>query len=90
MDYNLCPWNSPSKNTEVSSHSLLHGIFPIQEFNPGLLHRRWILYHMSHQENPWEIIQISFLSVSQPLKASLETFSYLEKGRVEFPMKIFN
>ena len=27
----------------------LHGIFPTQGSNPGLLHCRWILYHLSHQ-----------------------------------------
>ena len=34
----FCPWNSPSRNTEVGSHSLLPGIFPTQGSNPGLLH----------------------------------------------------
>ena len=33
------PWDSPGKNTEVGSHSLLQGICP----NPGLLHCRQIL-----------------------------------------------
>ena len=28
--------DSPGKNTGVGSHSLLHGIFPIQGLNPGL------------------------------------------------------
>ena len=41
----LCPWNSPDKNTGVGCHSLLQGIFPTQESNPGLLHGRQILYH---------------------------------------------
>ena len=40
----LCPWNSPGKNTGVGCHSLLQGIFPTQESNPGLLHCRQILY----------------------------------------------
>ena len=44
--------NSPGKNTEVGSHSLLQGIFLTQEWNPGLLHQRQILYHLSHQESP--------------------------------------
>ena len=48
----LHPWNSPGKNTGVGSHSLLQGIFPIQESNPNLLHCRQILYHLSHQGNP--------------------------------------
>ena len=41
--------NSPGKNTGVGSHALLLGIFPTQGSNPGLLHCRQILYHMSHQ-----------------------------------------
>ena len=31
------------------SHSLLQGIFPTWGSNPGLLHCRQILYHLSHQ-----------------------------------------
>ena len=34
-----------SKNTGVLCHSLLQRIFPTQGSNPGLLHRRQILYH---------------------------------------------
>ena len=37
------------KNTAVGSLSLLQGIFPAQEPNPGLLHCRWILYQMSYR-----------------------------------------
>ena len=48
----LCPWNSPGKNTGVGCHSLLQGIFPTQESNLCLLHRRQILYQLSHQESP--------------------------------------
>ena len=36
----------------VASCSLFQGIFPSQELNPGLMHGRWILYHLSHQESP--------------------------------------
>ena len=34
----LCPWDFPGKNTGVGCHFLLHGIFPTQGLNPGLLH----------------------------------------------------
>ena len=34
---------------EYWSLSLPHGIFPTQGSNPGLLHCRWILYHLSHK-----------------------------------------
>ena len=46
----LCPWNSPGKNTAADCHSLLQGIFLIQESNPCLLHCRQILYHLSYRE----------------------------------------
>ena len=44
----LCPWDFPGKNTGVSCHFLLQGIFPTQDqiliscvsFTGG-----WILYH---------------------------------------------
>ena len=45
--------DSPGKNTGVSCHAFLQGIFPTQGLNPGLLHCRQILYQLSHQGNPW-------------------------------------
>ena len=48
----FCPQNSSGKNNEVSCCSSLQGIFPTQGLNPGLLHFRQNLYHLSHQENP--------------------------------------
>ena len=47
----LCQWNCPGKNTGVGCPSLLQGIFPRLGLNPGLLHCRWILYHLSYQIN---------------------------------------
>ena len=35
MDY-IVPWNSPGQDTGVGSLSLLQGIFPTKESNPGL------------------------------------------------------
>ena len=37
------------KNAGMGSLSLLQGIFPAQELNPGLLHCRQILYQLSYQ-----------------------------------------
>jgi len=45
-------WNSLGQNTGVGSLFLLQGIFTSQGSNPGLLHCRWILYQLSHQESP--------------------------------------
>ena len=39
----------------MGSLSLLQGIFPTQGSNPDLLHFRWILYQLSHKENPWPV-----------------------------------
>ena len=44
--------DSPGKNTGAGCHALLQGIFTTQGSNPGLLHCRQILYHLSHQGNP--------------------------------------
>ena len=44
------------KNTRVGSLSLLQGIFLTQESNQGLLHCRWILYRLSYQGGPSEIV----------------------------------
>ena len=45
MDYTV-------QNIEVGSLSLLQGIFPTQELNPGLPHCRQILYQLSHKRSP--------------------------------------
>ena len=37
------------KNTGVGSLSLLQGIFPTQELNPGVPRWRWTLYCLSHR-----------------------------------------
>ena len=58
--------DSPGRNTGVGSHSFLQGILPTQGSNPGLLHCRWILYHLSHQGNPpqhRELLIINIVSV---------------------------
>ena len=41
--------NSPGRNTGEGRLSLFQQIFLIQRSNPGLLHCRQILYHLSHQ-----------------------------------------
>ena len=43
---------TPGKDTGVGCHSFLQGIFPTQGSDPGLLHGRRILYHLSHQGSP--------------------------------------
>ena len=38
-----------ARTLELSTHSFLQEIFPIQGLNPGLLHCLQILHHLSHQ-----------------------------------------
>ena len=52
--------DSPGKNTGVGCHALLQGIFPTQGLNIGLLHWRWILYHLSHQGSPWILEWVAY------------------------------
>ena len=56
----LCPWDSPGKSTGMGFHTLLQGMVPTQESNPGLLHCRKILYQLGHQGNiyPWYGFQV--------------------------------
>ena len=51
--HGLCgSWNYPGQNTGVGSLSLLQGIFPSQESNPGLPRCGQILYQLSHKGSP--------------------------------------
>ena len=65
----------PGKNTGAGRHSLLQGIFPIQGLNPGLLHCRWILYHLSHHG-----IQVTRI-------ICVSTQVILSKESLQFPKK---
>ena len=56
--------DSLGNNAEVGCYALLQGIFPTQGSNPGLLHCRQILYHLSHQGSPGKYLpSIIFLGV---------------------------
>ena len=59
MDY-TSPWNSPGQNTGVGSLSLLQGIFLTQGSNPGLPHRRQVLYQLSHRGNPTILERVAY------------------------------
>ena len=48
----LRPWDLLGKSTGMGCHFLLHGIFLTQGSNPGLLHCRQMLYHLSHKGSP--------------------------------------
>ena len=60
-------WNSPGQNTGVGSHSLLQGIFPTQESNPGLPPCRQILHQLSYEGKPRESFIISHIVNTIPV-----------------------
>ena len=70
--------DSPGKNTGVCCHALLQGIFPTQGANPGLLHCKQILYHLSHQGSPQEpyMPQITYSPFIRDIKERLWICSY--------------
>ena len=56
------------KNTGVGSLSLLQGIFPTQESNQGLLNCRQILYQLSYQGSPLNLVGEFKVLVTYELK----------------------
>ena len=87
----LCPWDTPGKNTGEGCHSLLQGIFSTQGLNPGLLHCRQILYHLSH------VIETKFRVINKATEENsreprMKTFhggkmrleTYKKKSKVKF------
>ena len=48
----LCPWDFPGNSPGVDCHFLLQGIFPTQGSNPGLLHCKQTLCHLTHKGSP--------------------------------------
>ena len=68
------------KNPGVSSLSLLQGIFLTQGSNPGLLHCRQILYHLTQQGSPKKI-WINLPNHSQlPITTNPHTIARLKAG----------
>ena len=60
----LCPWNFPGKNTRISCHFLLQGIFPTQGSNPCLLHWRQILYDCAAWEAWFHVCETNYSAKS--------------------------
>ena len=85
----LCPWNSPGKNTEVGSCSLLQGIFPTQESNLGFLHCRRIPYCLSHQVGASRLYLPSIPVLRPPLPGRFHPSSEFFEGTVSsFPLSL--
>ena len=71
---------SPGKNTGVSSHSLLQVIFLTQGSNPGLLHCRHVLYHLSYQGS-WRL--------KNPRKSDIKSLGNSIQGLFSVKVHIF-
>ena len=70
----------------MGCHAFLQGIFPTQGSNPGLLHCRWILYQLSHQGSPVQILNTlkTHLSTVQILEGQFHLLQPPEKGRMKW------
>ena len=82
------PWNSPGQSTGVGNLSLLQRIFPTQGSNPGLLHCRCVLYHLSHKGSPRipEWIDLSLLQQIFSNRRLLHCRQILYRA-MSFPLK---
>ena len=74
----LRPWDFLSKSTGVGCHFLLQGIFLTQRSNPGLLHCRQTLYHLSHRGSPYIYI-CTYMYIYVGIHKKLKAF-VLQKG----------
>ena len=80
------------KNTGVSSLSLLQGIFLTQESNQGLLHCRYILYELSYQGGPLNMLwkgkhrltffQCRHSTVRMSVNSPWRTLKFIDNDRI--------
>ena len=56
----LCPWRFSSQEYWSGLPCPPQGIFPTKGLNPGLLHCRMTLYHLSHQGSPRILVWIAY------------------------------
>ena len=80
----LCPWGFSRQEYWMGCHALLQGIFLTQGCNPGLPHRRRVLYCLSYHGSPNKRVDITkenrvreelrhkFLKVSRGKKRKIE------------------
>ena len=77
MDCNLCPWDSPGKNTGVGCHALLQRIFPTRESNSRLPASPALQMDSLPTEPPGNSRQTINISVLISLKRSQRSLSFL-------------
>ena len=76
--------DSPGKNTGVGCHALLQGILATQGSNPVLLHCGWILYCLSHQGSPRQVVLFQFSSVQLLSRVRLFVTPFLRHHIIEW------
>ena len=79
----LCLWDFPGKHTGVGCHFLLQGIFPIQGWNPCLLHWQADSVPLSHQGSPIIMfikIKYCYCSVAKPCLTPCDPMDYSTPG----------
>ena len=82
--------DSPGKNTRVSCHALLQGIFPTYLSNQGLLHCRRILYQLSYQGCPFIIVVFPLLLREFPENSWKTRLVGFSSFSFSAPCKIFD
>ena len=82
-------WNSPGQNTGMGNCSLVLGIFPIQESNPGLPQ---ILYQLSHQGSPKDMFSNHVLQLEtwEPRKEVLNNLKEYGFNSLQIWVQIWN
>ena len=73
--------DSPGKDTGMGCHGLLQGIFPTQGLNPGLLHRRQILFWAT-REALYKLYILSIISTYHTYILCLLLAVYLKQSVV--------
>ena len=73
----LCPWDFPGKNTGVSCHFLLQGVFLTQGLNLCLLHWQVNSLPLSHQRSSILCLCLCNLLTSSPRRISQWPFTLL-------------
>ena len=79
----FCPWDFPGKNTGVSCHFLLQGVFQLRDQTCISFTGRWILYHcVPRSPNSYFNCNLKFMSLpfTQGTPSYFMTFEYVNSS----------
>ena len=80
----LYPWDSPGKNTGMSSYPLFQGLFPTQGWNLGLPYCRQILHSLRNQGHLSVIDAQVCLTLCNPWTLASQATLAMELSRQEY------